>query len=343
MTARSAPTSPIPIGANTISSFYSGAGRIGAFRGDPAVPATDPEDWVASATARTGAAPLGLTRLPDGTLLADAFSADPQGWFGPEHRYGDRSALLVKLLDAGRRLPLHVHPDRAFAREHLASDFGKAEAWLVLHADPGSGVHLGFSRDVSQSELAEWVQGQRVEQLLDACNLVPLQAGDVLFCPPGVPHAIGDGVLMVELQEMTDFSLMLEWAGYDIDPRDVFLGLASDLALSCVRRGALTGAELAALAGVSVRGIGQPGPGITPLLPPTAAGYFAAEQVVATSDEVQLDARFSVLVVNAGQGRLTGPGSAPVEVAAGQTFVVPYAAGALTLSGAVSLLRCYPA
>ncbi|WP_041842325.1 class I mannose-6-phosphate isomerase [Actinoplanes friuliensis] len=328
----SAPDAPVVLPANTLPSFYAGAGRIAAFRGDPAVPATDPEDWVASATARTGMAPRGRTRLPDGTDLGERFAADPQGWFGPGHvaRHGDRAALLVKLLDAGQRLPLHVHPDRPFAQAHLGSPYGKTEAWLVLRADPGASVHLGFARDVTAAELAGWVSTQDVAALLDACNRVPVRAGDVLLCPAGVPHAIGAGILVVELQEMTDFSIMLEWDGFPIAPEDVFLGLDAELALSAVRRTAVPESELA---GHVLRAE----PGITSLLPAAADEFFHAQQIVG---EATLDARFAVLIVDRGAGTLTGPGV--TEITAGQTLVVSYAAGPLTLAGDVSVLRCFP-
>src|SRR5215831_16470075 len=155
---------PIVLGPNLPDTFYRGAGRIGRFRGVELPPelAGRPEDWIASVTSRFGGGAAGQTRLPDGSLLADVIAADPVGWLGREHvaRYGANPALLVKLLDAGQRLPLHVHPDRAFATAHLASPYGKTEAWVIVSARPDAYVYLGFSRDVSSPELAEWVGRQ---------------------------------------------------------------------------------------------------------------------------------------------------------------------------------------
>src|SRR4051794_17962721 len=188
---------PLKIAANMPRSFYRGAGRIDRLRGTP--PGADPyhpEDWIGSVTPRAGAAPSGLTTLPDGRLLADAIAADPQRWLGPAHvaRHGAGPAILVKLLDAGERLPLHVHPDRAFARSHLASPYGKTEAWVIVRAAPDAVVHLGFGRDVDAGELARWVDGQRVEEMLAATNRVSVRAGDAVLCPAGVPHAIGQDI-----------------------------------------------------------------------------------------------------------------------------------------------------
>ena len=324
---------PELLAANTFESFYAGSGRIAAFRRDPEVPGANPEDWIASDTERTGQAPLGLTRLPGGALLRDSFAADPAGWFGPEHvqRHGSRSGLLVKLLDAGQRLPLHLHPARDFAREHFASPYGKTEAWIVLDAEPGATVHLGFSRDVTADELAGWVRTQDVEALLGTCNVVPVQTGDVLLCPAGVPHAIGAGMLVVELQEPTDFSLMLEWSGFAIPEDAVFLVLDPQTATSAVRRAAVAPAGLAGER-LADR------PGITSLMPAEADAFFRAEQVVPGPNGEVLDPGFGVLVVCEGTGTL-----GDIAVRAGQTWVVPYACGPLTLTGIVVALRCRPA
>lgn len=336
---------PIPLASNTLKSFYPGAGRIAAFRCDPGLDPSHSEDWIASTATRFGAAPLGLTVLPDGSLLADCVAADPEAWFGPQYtaRYGARGALLVKLLDAGGRLPLHIHPDRAFARQHLGSDFGKTEAWLVLHADPGASAHLGFSHDVSPDELLGWVTSQDAGALLGSCNQVPVRSGDVFFCPGGVPHAIGEGILILEIQEMTDFSIMLEWAGFPLDPAASFLGLEREVALGAVTRHAITGADLTALRGQCIHTLATGKAGSTALLPAAAAGFFGAEQIIPDGADVVLDPRFSVLIVNDGTGTLAPEAAEPVTLSAGQVFLIPFDAGAVGIRGGLSAIRCYPA
>lgn len=336
---------PILLAPNTLSSFYRGAGRIGAFRRQPGLDPGHAEDWIASTTPRFGAAPVGLTTLPDGSMLADVVKAEPLRWFGPQYtaRYGARGALLVKLLDSGNRLPLHIHPDRTFARKHFGSDMGKTEAWLVLHADPGASAHLAFKRDVAAAELSGWVSRQETDTLLASCNLVPVRPGDVVFCPGGVPHAIGAGMLILEIQEMTDLSIMLEWAGFPLDPAASFLGLDADVALGAVCREGITGDRLDALSGRCIVSLAAGQPGSTALLPPAAAGFFAAEQVIPDGGELRLDQRFSVLVINEGDGILACSSADPIDVTAGQVYLVPYAAGSVSLHGRLSAIRCYPA
>lgn len=102
------------------------------------------------------------------------------------------------------------------------------------------------------AELAGWVDGQKTEAMLAATNKIPVAAGDAILCPAGLPHAIGDGVLLVEIQEPTDFSVLLEYEGFGL--ADGHLGLGYDLVLQWVDRGAWTPSRLAQLRG-RVRGV----------------------------------------------------------------------------------------
>ncbi|GIM91290.1 class I mannose-6-phosphate isomerase [Paractinoplanes toevensis] len=304
--------------ANQPETFYRGAGRIAEFRNVPALP-DRPEDWVGSVTSRFGLAPSGLSTLADGRLLADAIAADSRWWLGPDRA---DTGVLVKLLDAGQRLPLHVHPDRSFATAHLASPYGKTEAWVIVSARPGAYVHLGFARDVDLEELAGWVGGQKNDEMLAATNRIPVAAGDAILCPAGVPHAIGDGILLVEVQEPTDFSVLLEYENFGL--ADGHLGLGYDLALQCVDRGAWTPSRLDALRGTPDR-----------LLPSSAGEFFAARRLRG-GDRVEQG--FSVLVAVAGEGTLTGEHD-NLPVRRGDTLLIPYAAGALRLDGPVEAIR----
>ena len=331
--------------ANTPRSFYRGAGRIGRFRG---IPSTDdpyyPEDWIASTTSRFEAAPAGLTTLPDGRSLAEAIAGDPLWWLGEQHvaEHGADPAILVKLLDAGERLPLHVHPDRRFAANHLASPYGKTEAWVIVSAEPDSAVHLGFTRDVEPDELARWVADQRIDQMLDATNRVRVRAGDAIVCPAGVPHAIGAGILLVEVQEPTDFSVLLEWEGFAIDgPATGHLGLGYDQALGCVDRSGW-GAERLNELGRAGRSTSDDRPGVHRLFPELADEFFAAERLRPDPVSV-LEPAYSVVTVTAGAGTVTGEHGPPTPVKAGDTLLIPYAAGWCTLRGDATAVRCKPA
>ena len=303
--------------ANQPETFYLGAGRIAEFRNRPALP-DRPEDWVGSTTTRFDLAPAGLSTLSDGRVLADAIDADPRWWLGPSRT---DTGVLVKLLDAGQRLPLHAHPDRRFATAHLASPYGKTEAWVIVSARPGAYVHLGFDRDVPAEELATWVAGQDSAAMLAATNRIPVAAGDAILCPAGLPHAIGDGILLVEIQEPTDFSVLLEYQDFGL--ADGHLGLGYDLALSCVDRSAWSPSRLAGLRGGDR------------LLPAAADEFFRAARLRAGD---RLDQGFAVLVAVAGEGRLRGEHD-DLPVRRGDTLLIPYAAGPLRLDGPVEAIR----
>ena len=224
---------PIELGPNQPRQFYKGGEAIAELRGVGEGDGYRPEDWVASATPRFGMEEDGLSRLPDGRYLRDALEADPDSWLGPEHvkYFGASPALLVKLLDAGQQLPVHVHPNRSFAYRHLGSRHGKTESWVVLGtrgAEPV--VYVGWSHDVETAELSRWVADQDAKAMLGNMHRLEVEPGDAVLVPAGTAHAIGEGIFAVELQEPTDFSVMLQLKGFDLDPAGGELGLGRELA-----------------------------------------------------------------------------------------------------------------
>jgi mannose-6-phosphate isomerase len=256
-------------------------------------------------------------------------------------QYGTDPALLVKLLDAGERLPVHVHPDRAFARSRLGLAHGKTEAWLIVEARSAHPtVWLGFREDVDLDVLAGWVDRQERSSMLDALNELTVAPGDCIFVPAGLPHTIGEGVLLVELQEPADLSVLLEWTGFRVDgPRDGHLGLGFGVALESVRRRALRGDELAELKR-QTEAAPESRPGARTVLPTAATSFFRAERL-RPAPAVTLERAFSILVVVDGDGRLeTEDGTAMLS--RGKSLLVPHAAGPGELTGSIDVIRCLP-
>jgi mannose-6-phosphate isomerase len=336
---------PVPLERNCPPQFYRGGHRILAFRGEPASDdenLREPEDWLASTTALF-AGGRGPSTLPDGRLLSEAIDADPSDWLGPDHqlRFGMEPGLLVKLLDAAERLPVHAHPDQAFAARYLGSRHGKTEAWLVLDADPDASVWLGFSDYVDAAELRSLVDAEG-EELLGLLHEVPVRRGDAIVVPAGLPHAIGAGVFVLELQEPTDFSVMLERGRFDLAVEHAYLGLDVDVALRSVTR---TPLELDALEALRTRWVddsGAAGQGVRSALAVTADPYFRAEVIRSADAPVDLPAGFSVLVVVEGAGKLTASDGEMLDLASGQVHVTPHASGVLRLEGDTTVVRCQP-
>ena len=318
---------PLELPPNQFHRFYRGGARIDALRGAPAGADGRPEDWVGSTATAWGEDSEGLSRLADGRLLRDLVEAEPEAMLGHEHveRWGADPALLVKLLDAGERLPVHFHPGRAFAREHLGLRYGKTEAWIILEAEPDAAIHVGLREPLDAETVRAWVRAQNAEEMLAAMHRVPVAAGDAVLVPAGTLHAIGAGILLLELQEPTDLSVLLEWKRFGVDSGAEHLGLGWEPALSALDRGAADTTELL-----------SPG---DRLLPEAAAPYFRAGRVGAGA---QLDASFAILVGIQGDGTLRTEHGDELAVGRGSTVLVPYAAGRTTLAGEVTAIRCRP-
>jgi mannose-6-phosphate isomerase len=333
---------PIVLGPNQVHRFYRGGPAICELRGTPSEDEYAPEDWIGSATAVFGTDRIGISTLPDGRATPEAMAADPEAFFGSRHaeRFGGDPRLLVKLLEAGERLPVHCHPDRSFARRHLDCRWGKTEAWVIVGvraADPH--VFLGFGREVDPATLSEWVREQRTSAILGAMNRIPVEVGDTVLVPAGTPHAIGEGVFLVELQEPTDLSVLLEWEGFDVDgTRDGHLGLGFDRALSCVDRSGWGPEALRHL--LAGRGNAPDRPGVEVLFSWAADPFFRAERVRPGGASL-LPAAFSIMVVTAGDGRLEF-GGGTLDLGRGSTVLVPFASGDCRLVGRIEVIRCMP-
>jgi mannose-6-phosphate isomerase len=329
---------PVVLPPNAVPRFYRGGPAMAAFRGSEPVGDRVPEDWVGSMTTVFGEEELGLSHLPDGRLLRDAAAADPVAYFGPEHaaRHGADPAMLVKLLDAGERLPVHVHPNGPFAHEVLGSPYGKTEAWIVVAtARSDASVGVGFRDDVSAETLADWVRDQDGRAMLDALNSITVRAGDAIFVPAGVPHVIGEGLLIVEVQEPSDLSVLLEWRGFGTEDADeATLGLGWEAALGCVE---LAGRGPPQLGGARGNGDGT----VTSLLPATADRFFRTERI-APSPAATLERGFAILVVVEGSGSLHCGNGDPIQLRRGDAVLVPWVAGECQLEGELVAIACRP-
>ncbi len=150
----------------------------------------------------------------DGRLLAEHIARDPARWLGAKAAAasGGQLTLLVKLLDAGQDLSLQVHPAPDDPR--LGPDeSGKPEAWIILEADPGAGLYLGWREGVDRAAVATCLAREgRLDELL---NFVPVRPGDVFEVAAGTPHAIGAGITLVEPQRVSPGRRALTYRYWD--------------------------------------------------------------------------------------------------------------------------------
>ena len=229
---------PIFFRRNRVFRVYLGGKLFHDFLGDEPIDNNEPEEWICSSVRAINP---GHTDPLEGISICEG-NGIPFNQLLQEHTtelLGNRKDLgvLVKYLDSAIRLPMQVHPTRAFSQKHFHSPYGKAESWLILATRPDACIYFGFDRQMSKTEFAEAVARSEEEKeiMTSFVNRVPVQTGDVFFVNAGVIHAIGAGCLILEVQEPTDFTIQPEyWCGdYRLNDQEMYLGLDADVALDC--------------------------------------------------------------------------------------------------------------
>jgi mannose-6-phosphate isomerase len=127
-------------------------------------------------------------------------------WFElPEPEGVPHLPLLIKLLFTSERLSVQVHPDDAHALLYHGSR-GKTEMWHVLRAAPGAQIAAGFRREITEQELRE---SARSGEIVDLLEWHDAHVGDTFFIPAGTVHAIGEGLVLCEIQQNSDVTYRL--------------------------------------------------------------------------------------------------------------------------------------
>ncbi len=329
---------PAKLPSNQFDHFYKGGYRIGKLRNGPGGPMR-PEEWIASTTTRFGQQENGLSKLPNGQLLKDAVAADPKSWLGEKHiqRFGISTEILVKLLDPDQRLPVHYHPDQRFAKEKLQLNHGKTEAWIILEAPVGAKVGIGFKNQMAKKEVAALVSNHDSTGLLNSLEFKQVQAGDAVFVPAGVPHAIESGIFVLELQEPTDLSILLEWDGFAVDgDKDGHLNLGFETALDALQLEPLTDKQQGQIISrfESTQSISHA------IFKSIADDFFRADYL--TGDSRRVEPGFGVFLALAGNGVMKFSNASAIGVNIGDAIVVPHSAGELSIENCAGIFSRPP-
>ncbi len=187
-----------------------GGRRIGsAYRRD-GVPAVCSESWEISGHRSAPSVVVGGAF--DGRTLDELAVELGRDLVGAKAPSPDRFPLLLKLIDAREALSLQVHPNERTAP--LTGGEPKTELWYVLDAEPGAVLYAGFRRPTSERALRDAVA--HGPQFVAALQKLSVSAGDALFIPGGMVHAIGGGSLIFEVQQSSDTTYRF----YDWDRRD---------------------------------------------------------------------------------------------------------------------------
>ena len=214
---------PVKLHTMRVRRTYTGGKLLDQMQG--IVPGADgsyPEEWVASTiTSRFDADPnAGLSIIDDGgetrRYLKDLISSDPSGYLGEAHvdRYGESLGFLAKLIDSDKRLNIQTHPDNEKAKEYFGSEFGKTEAWYIIDTRIIDGqdpfIYLGFKSGIRKEQWIHWIETQDRDALEQSLHRIPVKRGEVFLVESGMPHAIGTGCFLAEIQEPTDYTFRVE-------------------------------------------------------------------------------------------------------------------------------------
>jgi mannose-6-phosphate isomerase len=127
-------------------------------------------------------------------------------WFQAPKGVGeDDPSLLIKYLFTSEKLSVQVHPDDADARAR-GYERGKSEAWQILSADPHATIAIGTLSPMTKDELRDSSEDGSIEGKLD---WKAVQKDQFWYSPAGTVHAIGPGLVLIEVQQNVDLTYRL--------------------------------------------------------------------------------------------------------------------------------------
>jgi len=261
----------------------------------------------------------------DGWTLRSLLGAHPEAVLG---RPGSRFPLLFKTIDASMALSVQVHPGERDEALGVPGVRSKTEAWVILDAPPDGRIVYGLTEGADREaffDLAAAGDAGGLEKLLAWKGVRP---GDVVFIPAGTIHAIGEGILLLEIQENSDTTYRIhDWgrAGLDGRPRALHLEEAR--------------AVRARPSGIpcpygSLRGLGD---GLSPLVdcPPFRIQALRIDRAGA-SFRIGTEGGFGVLGGVWGRSEVRSlDGGPPREVGRGGFLLIPAAAGGIEVRAQV--------
>ena len=120
----------------------------------------------------------------------------------------------MKIIDSAERLTIQVHPTKAKARDLFDSAYGKTECWHIIDGREIDGekpcIYFGFKKGISREYWKEVFDKQDIPAMLDCLHKFEVKKGDTFLIEGGIPHAIGAGCFLIEVQEPTDYTIRTE-------------------------------------------------------------------------------------------------------------------------------------
>lgn len=242
------------------------------------------------------------------------------------HKDVDKFPLLVKFIDAHNNLSVQVHPDDAYANAKENGEYGKNEMWYIISARPGATLIYDVTPGTTREKFAAAMAENKVESCLQS---VEVSAGDVLNIPAGLVHAIGEGIILAEVQQSSDTTYRVY--DYGRTSRELHIKKALDVInfASAGRRAKYKGLELSLGSGSTKR--------IT-----VANRYFCTEiyTIKESIDETADGSRFYIYVFISGSGSILWDGG-KLPIRAGESVLIPASLGVYCLNGDFTALKAY--
>ncbi|MFD1675887.1 type I phosphomannose isomerase catalytic subunit [Alicyclobacillus fodiniaquatilis] len=325
---------------------------------------TFPEEWIASVVkarnpARDGVVNEGLSEvlLANGetVLLKDLIDAEPRAFLGDKHceRYGDNPAVLVKVIDSLGRLTIQVHPDKQFAKAVFGSDYGKTEAWYILGGREVNGeapyVLLGFKPGVTRESWQRLFATQDIAGMMNALHKIPVHPGEIYLIEGGVPHAIGSGCFLIEIQEPTDYTIRLERTtpqGNTVSDEMCHQGAGFEKIFDCFHYDTLTLDETLQRWRISAKIIhSDEAAEEAVLIGEDSTSLFGMNRLsIKGRYAKEMNGSFAALIVVSGAGQLHY-GDEQLAVKQGDTLFIPAAVakvGFESADGDLEIIMCFP-
>ncbi len=225
--------------------------------------------------------------------------------------------LLFKFLDCNRTLSVQVHPNDEQGAQLDPPDLGKTEAWVVLAAEPGSKIYAGLKPGVTPDQLATAIAAGHCETCLHEFEA---RVGDCVFIPAGTVHALGEGLVIAEIQQASDTTFRLhDWNRVDAAGNPRQLHVAESLATIDYARGPVASQRPQSI-----------GPSVERLV--ECDKFLLDRLTLADGGKASIggDGSFHLLAVLEGQLNITAMSTSGLRVetlSAGQTALLPAAAG----------------
>lgn len=246
--------------------------------------------------------------------LAELIATYPSEMLGVEYnkKFNGSMGVLVKMIDAKERLTIQVHPTKEKAKDYFNSEYGKTECWHIIDTRVDKGeepcIYIGFKENVTRDIFLQYFEQQELEKMLDLLHCIKVKKGETYIIPGGIPHAIGAGCILIEIQEPTDYTLRVEKTtpgGYQIDEFTCHQGIGVEKMMDCFTYDAESLEGILSICKIPEDRRMVDGNEVVRLVGYSDTPYFRMEKIlVHTSIMLNVESSFYGIYILSGNGKL---------------------------------------